>query len=594
VVGGRRRRPISAPVTSTHPEPLPETPDIDGAFPRLTDGQIAKLADRGERRPTRPGQVLYREGDESPDFYVVLEGKVAVVDGYGRDERIIGVHGPGRFLGELNLLIGQPSFVTAVVREPGAVLAVPVEELRRMVAHDEALGDLILRAYLQRRNLLIGLGTGLRIIGSRFSPDTRRLREFAARNRIPHRWIDLEEDPSAERLLQTLGVSPQDTPVVIWRGEQVLRNPSTEELARVIGLPAPGARGEHADLLVVGAGPAGLAAGVYGASEGLDTLLLDAVATGGQAGRSPRIENYLGFPSGISGGELADRATIQAEKFGAAISVPADVVALEQRDGLHALRLANGTTVAGRTIVIATGARYRKLGVPNLERYEGISVYYAATVVEARLCGGDPVAVVGGGNSAGQAALFLTDYAAQVRLFVRGADLGENMSRYLVDEIERHPKIEVWLHTEVRELVGDDVLRALVVQDSQTGERRTVEARVLFVFIGAKPHTAWLGGQVALDGDGFILTGPEAINATGNGHGARRDRRCLLLETSRPGVFAAGDVRRGSIKRVASAAGEGAMSVRMVHEHLADSHRAPEVAERAQARMAAQTYVSSK
>jgi thioredoxin reductase (NADPH) len=465
-----------------------------------------------------------------------------------------------------------------------------VERLRQIVAHDEALGDLILRAYLQRRSVLIGLGTGLRIVGSRFSPDTRRLREFAARNRIPHRWIDLEEDEAAEALLRQLGVSPQDTPVVIWRGEQVLRKPSIAELARVIGLPIPQARAERRELVVVGAGPAGLAAGVYGASEGLDTIVLDAVATGGQAARSPRIENYLGFPSGISGGELADRATIQAEKFGAGLTIPAPVVGLARRDGLYELRLDSGATVVGRTVVIATGAHYRKLDVPDLERFEGSSVYYAATFVEARLCGGDPVAVVGGGNSAGQASLFLTEHAAKVLLLVRGTDLGENMSRYLVDEIERHPRVEVLLHTEVRDLVGDDVLRALVVEDNQTGERHTVDARLLFVFIGAEPHTSWLGDQLALDGDGFIVSGPEAAEAaraSGDGVAWAEHREPLLLETTLPGVFAAGDVRHGSVKRVASAAGEGAMAVRMVWEHLDDTHRN-------RARIAAQTYVASK
>jgi thioredoxin reductase (NADPH) len=575
-------------VSVTSPQPLPETPDVQGAYPRLSEGQLQMLAEQGERRATQPGEVLYREGDRPLDFFVILAGKVAALEGLGWKERIVGVHGPGRFLGELNLLIGQASFVSAVVHEGGAVLAVPVQRLREIVDRDQTLGDLILRAYLQRRSVLIGLGTGLRIVGSHYSPDTRRLREFAARNRIPHRWIDLEEDEAAEALLRELAVRPQDTPVVVWRGEHVLRNPSNAELARVIGLPVPEGHPEHVDLVVVGAGPAGLAAGVYGASEGLQTIVLDALGTGGQAGRSPRIENYLGFPSGISGGELADRAVIQAEKFGAGISVPGAAVGLEQRNGLHVLHLDGGETVAGRSVIIATGAQYRRLEVPELERFEGVSVYYAATVVEARLCGGDPVAVVGGGNSAGQAALFLTQYAGKVRLLVRGSDLGENMSRYLVDEIRREPRVEVRLHTEVRELVGDDVLRAVVVEDTRTGERQTVEARVLFVFIGARPHTAWLGDQLALDGDGFILSGPEVAQAADGGAPVRLDRRQpLVLETSRPGVFAAGDVRHGSIKRVASAAGEGAMAVRMVWEHLADTHRD-------RARIAAQTYVSSK
>jgi thioredoxin reductase (NADPH) len=328
---------------------LTETPDRTGAFPRLSDEQIAALAEYGERRATRVGDVLFREGDESYDFFVVLSGKVAIVEGFGADERLIGVHGERRFLGELSLLTGQAAFFTAVVREAGEVLVVPVERLRKLVAHDPALGDLILRAYLARRELLIGLGTGFRIIGSRFSPDSRRLREFAARNRLPHRWIDLEQDREAEALLRALGVSPEETPVVIWRGKHVLRNPSNAELARAVGLRSPASPATICDLVVVGAGPAGLAASVYGASEGLETVALDAMATGGQAGTSPRIENYLGFPSGISGAELAERATLQAKKFGARVSVPAQATGLEDRGENHVVTLDDGKTVEGRS-----------------------------------------------------------------------------------------------------------------------------------------------------------------------------------------------------------------------------------------------------
>jgi thioredoxin reductase (NADPH) len=416
--------------------------------------------------------------------------------------------------------------------------------------------------------LLIGLGTGFRIIGSRFSPDSRRLREFAARNRLPHRWIDLEQDKEAEALLRALGVSPEETPVVIWRGKHVLRNPSNAELARAVGLRSPASPATICDLVVVGAGPAGLAASVYGASEGLETVALDAMATGGQAGTSPRIENYLGFPSGISGAELAERATLQAKKFGARVSVPAQATGLEDRGEHHVVMLDDGKTVEGRTVVIATGARYCKLPVPRIEKFEGAGVYYAATQVEAELCRDDPVVVVGGGNSAGQATLFLARHASNVHLLIRDEDLGKSMSRYLADRIEHSSGVDVMRNTEVREVVGDESLEAVVVENNRTGERRTIAARALFVFIGAEPHTRWVGDHVALDERGFILTGQDAAHAAGNGAWEDLGRPPLLLETSCPGIFAVGDVRATSIKRVASAVGEGSMAVRLVYEHL--------------------------
>jgi thioredoxin reductase (NADPH) len=558
-----------APADASGQEQLAETPDRYGAFPRLSDAQIETLARHGERQRVEPGEVLFREGDKRYDFFVVLDGKVMVVSGYGGEERMIAVHGPRRFLGELSLLTGQAAFFTAVVREPGEVLVVPVERLRALVTQDTVLGDIVLRAYLLRREMLIGLGAGFQIVGSRFSPDSRSLREFAARNRLPYRWIDLEEDEAAEALLNGLDVAPEETPVVIWRGNQVLRNPSNEELAQMIGLRARSVAEDVCDLLVVGAGPAGLAAAVYGASEGLGTVALDAVATGGQAGTSPKIENYLGFPSGISGAELANRAEIQAEKFGARISVPAEATALDERDGYYVVRFNDGSEATAKTVLITTGARYRKLDVPRLEELEGTCVYYAATMMEAHLCRGDPVAVVGGGNSAGQATLFLAQHTTKVTLLIRHEDLGRDMSRYLADRIERSPKVEVLRTTEVRELVGDRALEALVVENNQTGERRRIEARELFVFIGAKPHTGWLGDKLALDDRGFVLTGRAARPAE-NGEGQDAGHEPYLLETSLPGVFAAGDVRSGSIKRVASAVGEGAMAIRLVHARLQD------------------------
>jgi thioredoxin reductase (NADPH) len=546
-----------------------ETADRSGAFPRLDDGQLAAFEAIGERRRVQRGDVLFREGDAHYDFFVILSGRVAIVEGYGSGrERTIGVHGERRFLGELNLLTRQAAFLTAEVVADGEVLAVPPERLRELVTHDTNLGDLILRAFLLRRSVLIGLGAGFRIIGSRYAPDTRRIREFAARNRLPHHWIDLEKDTEAEALLRELGVSPEETPVVIWRGHEVLRNPSNTELAKLFGLPLPRTKDEVCDLIVVGAGPAGLAAAVYGASEGLDTVALDALATGGQAGTSSRIENYLGFPAGVSGAELTDRAVLQAEKFGAELTTPARATSLEQRADHYAIRLDGGQELRARAIVIATGVQYRRLPVPGLEELEGTSVYYAATLMEAQLCRGDPIAVVGGGNSAGQAALFLTGSATRVALIVREPVLTENMSRYLADRIERNPDIDVHLHSEVRELCGGDALEALVVEDHATGDRERIEARALFVFIGAAPHTQWLGEKIALDPGGYVLTGPDACNGD-----TSDDWDPLMLETSLPGVFAAGDVRSGSIKRVASAVGEGSIAIRMVHERIGDRAR---------------------
>jgi thioredoxin reductase (NADPH) len=533
---------------------LQETPDLHGAYPRLDIKQIGLLAAYGERRPARSGETLFAEGDRDYDLYAISSGTVAEVG----DGEVLRVHGPGRFLGELGQLTGQPAFFTAVVQEAGEVVAVPIERLRELIAREPWFGDLVLRAYLIRRSLLIELGAGLRIVGSRFSPDTRRLRDFAARNRLPHRWIDLEEDEQAESLLRELGIPPEDTPVVILYGDRILRNPGNEELARLIALPAPesAAQEDLHDLVVVGAGPAGLAAGVYGASEGLDTIVLDAIATGGQASASSRIENYLGFPTGISGGELAERAVIQCRKFGARLSVPSEAAGLDVEDGSYVVRCADGGVARSRTVVIATGARYRRLDLPRLEEFEGCGVYYAATALEAMACRQRPVAIVGGGNSAGQAALFLARHAARVRMFVRGHDLSETMSRYLIDRIERDPAVEVHTDTEVRELIGDRVLEAIVVEDRRTRERRTYETNDVFVFIGADPCVDWLAGRVELDEKGYIRTG---------------GREALPLETSLPGVFAVGDVRSGSIKRVASAVGEGSMAIRLVHEHLSRS-----------------------
>ncbi len=577
----------SVPTTATLPLPSPpisETPDMYGAYPRLTDNQIAALAAGGVRRRVKVGEVLYREGEGDCDFFVIVSGKVALIQDSGAGEQIIGVHGPRRFLGELGLISGQPVLVSAVVVEPGEVLVVPTGRLRAIVTQDPVLGDQILRALFMRRSILIGLGVGFRLVGSRYSPDTRRLRDFAIRNRLPHHWIDLESDPGAEALLRRLGVETTDCPIVMLGPGRVLRNPSNTQLAWELGLRPPQSVETTCDLIVVGAGPAGLASAVYGASEGLATVVVETLATGGQAGTSSRIENYLGFPSGISGAELAERATIQAEKFGAQIMLAEEAVGLDVLDGTLRVALREGGAVIGRAVVIASGVRYRRLPVPRLEELEQSSVYYAATQSEAQLCRDHPVVTVGGGNSAGQAALFLSQYVSRLSLVVREDELGDSMSRYLADRIVRNPAIEVCLHSEVRELIGDEALERLVIEDTKTGARRRLDAKALFVFIGAEPHTEWLEDRIALDDGGYVLTGQDAAAAvTDDGHdGAKRSP--MLLETNVPGVFAVGDVRSGSTQRVAAAVGDGAIAVRLVHQSLGG---------RRQLVRLAQTYVST-
>jgi thioredoxin reductase (NADPH) len=545
----------------------PETGNRDGAFPRLDADQRARLRAVGRLRSVEPGEILFAAGDEASDFFVIESGAVAIVQGAGQEDRLIGVHGPHRFLGELSLLTGQRLYLTAIVRDAGEVIQVPVANLRQIVAEDKGLSDVILGAFIARRSLLIDIGTGIKLIGSRYSSDSQRLREFLARNRMPYQWFDVDEDTEAAALLAGLAVEEHETPVVVLSTGEALRNPTNAELARAIGLGSPGSAPALCDVVVVGSGPAGISAALYAASEGLDVLTVEAVAAGGQAGTSARIENYLGFPAGISGSELAERAGIQAAKFGARLAVPATAVALRSHDGKHEIELSNGDVATGRSVVVATGAQYRRLDVPRLEEFEGVGVYYAATPAEAHWCEGQSVAVVGGGNSAGQAAMFLSERAAACRLLIRGGDLGKSMSRYLVDKIEANERIEVCRHTAIVELGGERELETVTVADTRSEERTEFGARALFVFIGASPHTEWLGGQVATDDAGFLLTGRDV---QGSELAEFDGDQPLFLETSRPGIFAVGDVHSGSIKRVASAVGEGSMAVRLIHHRLAD------------------------
>jgi thioredoxin reductase (NADPH) len=548
---------------------VPEAVDRDGAFPRLNDAQRERLRSLGRVRGVESGEVLFAAGDPSSDFFVVESGAVAIVQGYEAENRVIAVHGRHRFLGELSLLTGQRLYLWGVVRDAGEVIQVPLERLRGIVAQDESLGNLILGAFMARRAILIDAGTGIRVIGSRFSPDSRRLREFLARNRMPHQWTDLENDADADALLAALAVEPDQTPVVIAGGGEVLRNPSNAELGGAIGLGSGGRPPPLCDVVVVGAGPAGLAASLYAASEGLDVQAVEAVAPGGQAGTSARIENYLGFPAGISGTELTQRAGVQALKFGSRLSVPAAAVGLRSEPGRHEIALSNGEVATGRTVVLATGAQYRRLDVPRLEEFEGGGVYYAATQAEAQLCAEEPVVIVGGGNSAGQAAMFLSRRASCCRLVIRGGDLAKSMSRYLVDQIERNDSIELLRYSQVVELGGERELETVTIANRQSAARTRLPTRAVFVFIGASPHTEWLEDQLATDSAGFLLTGRDVA---GNDLVEFDGDRPLFLETSRPGIFAVGDVHSGSIKRVASAVGEGSMAVRLIHQRLAAPH----------------------
>jgi thioredoxin reductase (NADPH) len=455
--------------------------------------------------------------------------------------------------------------------EPGEVIVVPRDSLRRLIATDPGLGDTILVALMARRAVLLsGASASTRIIGSRFCPECLQLREFVTRSGIPYEWLDPDSDPAVEALLEQFGIDPDELPVVITSGS-VLRRPTPGSLAEYLGLTVQALPDRCFDLVVVGGGPAGLAASVYGASEGLRTLGVEKFAVGGQAGSSSRIENYLGFPTGISGGELTRKAMIQAEKFGASLTAPCEATSLREEAGHLILGLSDGTELAARAVIVASGARYRRLAVDRLDEFEGTCVFYAATEMERRQCGAAPVIIVGGGNSAGQAAMFLSDTCSAVTIVIRAADLGKSMSRYLVDRIETHPRISVRTEAQITGLVGNQDLRAVELTGAD-GKKEEVPCSGLFSFIGAEPSSAWISGCAALDGRGFVLTDRALSPDDLDERWAAQNRLPLPFETSHPGLFAVGDVRSGSMKRVAAAVGEGSACVGAVHQFLSFSN----------------------
>jgi thioredoxin reductase (NADPH) len=537
------------------------------AFPKFDDNQLAALGRCSLTKLKRypDGDKLFEACARQSNFYVIKSGNVEIVDVSGDSPRTVVVHSAGDFTGEVGQLTGSPPPVSAIARGDCEVYEVSPDALRQLLNNHPVLGDLILQAFIARRQLLRepGTFTGLRVIGSRYSPDTFRVRDFLSRNRTLFTWLDLEAAPEVHQLLAKFGVSEAETPVVAWGQKLLLRNPSDRELADTLGLRQPLQQMVY-DLIVVGAGPAGMAAAVYGASEGLNTLVLERTGPGGQAGRSMRIENYLGFPTGITGSELTDRAVTQANKFGAKMPIPTPVNGLRFDNAYGVLQIDGDETVTSKCVLIATGAEYRKLNADGCERFEGCGVYYAATPNEAPLCRGETAVVVGGGNSAGQAAVYLAGVARKVYLLIRGESLYQSMSSYLANRIQQTSNIEVQQHTEVRRMHGAGCLAEVETVNNQTGTTQILKATALFSFIGAAPRTDWLPPDIERDAKGFIRTGPTLIESR---HWTGR-RPPFLLETSRPGVFAAGDVRSGSVKRVASAVGEGAMAVQFVHEYL--------------------------
>jgi thioredoxin reductase (NADPH) len=544
--------------------------ESDAIFPRLDPAQIETLRAAGTAEHLELGDILFSPGDLDLNLTVVVTGCVEIVDAIGTEqERVLVTYGERQFVGELSLITLEPTLLSARVAAPGEVIQVSREALRTVISRDTRLGDLITNALVSRRAIIIEAESGARLIGHGGDPATRELREFLTRNRVPHRFIDLDGSDLTAPTPDGRPLAEDELPLLIG-GAKVLRAPTILEAATALNLRAPNKTAKTTwDTLIVGGGPGGLGAAVYAATEGLSTILIDSTALGGQASTSSRIENYLGFPAGISGSELAERAIAQARRFGLRTAVPERALSLRHEDGRYVVNLDSGDELAAKTIILATGANYRQLPVEGCAELNGAGVFYAATLVESRMCGSGAVAVVGGGNSAGQASIFLSGTAEKVYLLLRGGDLGASMSNYLVEQIESIENIEVLLHTEVREIHGETALEGLTVAENRADERRELDVGGLFIFIGADPCTEWLDGQLAKDDDGFLLTGGELDVTHLDVDPVNGGRPAMPLETSLPGVFAVGDGRTGSIKRVASAVGEGSMSVRLVHQYIA-------------------------
>jgi thioredoxin reductase (NADPH) len=540
-------------------------------FPVLSAEQIGRVSRYGSRRPLRRGEILFEQGADHVPFFVITAGALEIVRPVdGREDPIV-VHSPGQFTGETTLLAGRRNLVRARVTEDGEAIELPVEALRRLVQTDSELSELIMRAFILRRVSLIARGWGDAVlVGSQFCPSTLRLREFLTRNGHPHTYVDVEKVNDVEALLESFHVGLGDMPVVICRGVLVLRSPTAEEVADCLGLNPAIEPGVIRDLVIVGAGPAGLAAAVYGASEGLDVLVIESLAPGGQAGSSSRIENYLGFPTGITGQALAGRAFQQAEKFGASVVIARSAARLLCDDRPYSVQLSSGDVVRARTVVIASGAQYRKPPLERLAAFEGAGIYYAATPVEGSMCREEEVIVVGGGNSAGQAAVFLAGIAKHVHVLVRADGLSASMSRYLIARIEDNERITLRTCTEIEALEGDTHLERVRWRSSVTGEAETRPIRHVFLMTGAVPNTVWLGGCLALDDKGFVKAGTDLGAEELIARRWPLERAPYLLETSLPGVFVVGDARCGSVKRVASAVGEGAICVQLAHKVLAE------------------------
>jgi len=548
---------------------LPLTKSIrEKIFPKLTPVQISRIEPHGRIRSILPGDVLIEQGDTSVPFFVVITGEIEIVRPFGTQETLVTVHSDGQFTGEVNMLSGRRSLVRARVTKPGKVIELDHQQMLSLVQTDVELSGIFMRAFILRRVELIAAGVGdIVLVGSAYSADTLRIKEFLMRNGHPYSYIDLERDPDVQNLLDTFQVSASEIPVLICRGQIVLRTPSNQEIADCLGFNESIDQTHVRDLIIIGAGPSGLAAAVYGASEGLDVLMLETSSPGGQAGSSSSIENYLGFPTGISGQELAGRAYTQAQKFGARMLVAkASQLVCDGRP--YVIELENGARISTRTVMIATGVQYRKLPLENLSRFEGAGVYYGATFVEAQLCGGEEVVVVGGGNSAGQAAVFLAQNAKRVHMLVRSSGLTASMSRYLIRRIENTPTIILRPRTEIVTLEGGAHLESVHWRNNQSGETEKHEISHVFIMTGAEPNTHWLNGCIILDDKGFIKTGSDLLSDNLSASAWPLMRQPYLLETSLPGVFAVGDVRSGSVKRVASAVGEGSIAISFIHKVL--------------------------